>query len=58
MVEQEILFDYRLYEGRAVSKNAIKLLGIMGYSKEIISKAEALASHFLDLNDLRFALMT
>lgn len=51
VVEQEILFDYRLYEGRAVSKNAIKLLGIMGYSKEIISKAEALASHFLECGE-------
>lgn len=45
--ENNILFDYKLYSGRAVSKNAIKLLGIMGYSNEIIENANNLANDFL-----------
>jgi DNA mismatch repair ATPase MutS len=45
--ENEILFDYKLYEGRAVSKNAIKLLGMLGYSKDIIQNAEKAAEEFL-----------
>lgn len=44
--DQDILFDYRLYEGRAVSRNAIKLLGLIGYEKDIIEKAEAMAARF------------
>lgn len=47
IVEKEIQFDYKLYPGRAVSKNAIKLLGIIGYSEEIIQRAEQSASSFL-----------
>lgn len=48
---KEILFDYKLYEGRAISQNAIKLLGILGYSKEIISQAEKMAAHFLEYGE-------
>lgn len=47
IVENNILFDYKLLKGRAISKNAIKLLGIMGYSEEIIEKATDSANHFL-----------
>ena len=43
----QILFDYRLYKGKAVSKNAIKLLAMMGYPKEIIASAEGAAEEFL-----------
>lgn len=46
IVDNNILFDYKLYEGRAVSKNAIKLLSIMGYSNEIIERATDAANHF------------
>lgn len=45
--DNDILFDYKLYSGRAVSKNAIKLLEIMGYSKGIIEHANELANEFL-----------
>lgn len=45
--ENEIIFDYTLYQGRAVSKNAIKLLGMLGYSNQIISAAEKAADNFL-----------
>lgn len=47
IVENQILFDYKLYKGKAVSKNAIKLLSIMGYSKQIIDRATDAANHFL-----------
>lgn len=45
--ENEIVFDYMIYKGRAVSRNAIKLLGIMGYSKAIIDNASEAANEFL-----------
>lgn len=43
----QVLFDYKLYKGRAVSKNAIKLLKLLGYSKDIISEAEAAADEYM-----------
>lgn len=45
--EDTILFDYQLKEGRATSQNAIALLGILGYPKEIINEAKETAAHFL-----------
>ena len=53
VVEDDVLFNYKLYEGRAVSRNAIKLLGIMGYDKRIISRAEEAAKHFIDTGEWR-----
>jgi DNA mismatch repair ATPase MutS len=47
IVEDNVLFDYKLLKGRAISKNAIKLLGVMGYSKEIIESASESANGFL-----------
>lgn len=38
--ENQVLFDYQLYEGRATSKNAIKLLKMLGYDDEITERAE------------------
>ena len=35
-------------EGRAASRNAIRLLGIMGYESEIIAEAEKMAADFLE----------
>lgn len=46
--EHDILFNYKLYEGRAVSRNAIKLLSIIGYQEQIIQKAEDTARRFLE----------
>lgn len=51
IVDNNILFDYKLYEGKAVSKNAIKLLGIIGYSNDIIKKATNAANHFLSTGE-------
>jgi len=45
--EGDILFNYILREGRANSRNAIRLLGIMGYDQSIIQKAQRQAEEFL-----------
>ena len=44
----QITFDYRLYPGRAETRNAIKLLSIMGYSKDVVANAEKRAEDFLE----------
>ena len=51
IVDNNILFDYILYEGRAISKNAIKLLSIIGYSEDIITEATNSANHFLEVGE-------
>lgn len=47
----EITFDYQLRKGRAQSRNAIKLLGMMGYEEEIIARAEHRAEAFMETGD-------
>ncbi|MCI7812128.1 MAG: hypothetical protein SO016_05345 [Lachnospiraceae bacterium] len=49
--ENDITFNYLLYPGRATSRNAIKLLGIMGYDKTIIAHAEQAAQQFLETGE-------
>lgn len=46
--ENNILFDYKLYKGKAVSKNAIKLLNMMGYPKDVIESAQGAAEDFIN----------
>lgn len=48
VTEEEVLFDYRLRGGRANSRNAIKLLQMLGYDAQIIEAAEQGVQHFLD----------
>lgn len=48
IVDGDIQFDYKLHEGRATSKNAIQLLGMIGYSDSIINKANMFANSFLE----------
>lgn len=43
----DILFNYTLREGRASSRNAIRLLEIMGYDDSIIRRAQKQAEDFL-----------
>ena len=45
--KNDVRFDYHLYPGRAVSRNAIKLLSVMGYDGEVIQAAEEAAEYFL-----------
>ena len=46
--EGNVIFDYMLRSGKAISRNAIKLLGMMGYQRDIIENAEKLANTFLE----------
>lgn len=46
--DDDVLFNYKLYDGRAVSRNAIKLLKVMGYDSHIIKSAESAAQNFLE----------
>ena len=43
----DILFNYRLMKGKATTRNAIKLLGILGYEESIIKKANKRAEEFV-----------
>ena len=47
VVDNEIQFSYELMEGRATSRNAIKLLEIIGYNKDIVNKAQDRAEDFV-----------
>ncbi len=44
--DNDVTFDYILYPGRAVSRNAIKLLGVMGFEPSIIKEAMDAAKSF------------
>lgn len=47
IADNDIFFNYKIRNGRATTRNAIKLLGIMGYDADIIKKAETMAREFL-----------
>jgi DNA mismatch repair ATPase MutS len=47
IIGNEIIFDYKVHEGRSTTQNAIKLLGILGYSNDIVEKAQEKANRFL-----------
>ncbi len=46
IVDDNILFDYTIYEGCTKTRNAIKLLQLLGYDKDIVSRAETEANNF------------
>jgi DNA mismatch repair ATPase MutS len=43
-----VIFSYIIQKGKATSRNAIKLLEIIGYDKNIINKAEQRAERFIE----------
>lgn len=45
--EGDISFPYKLMEGRAATRNAIRLLSIMGYDEKMIEDAQEMAAHFM-----------
>jgi len=45
---KQVIFDYQLQKGRAVSRNAIKLLEMIGYQEEITRQATIEANYFLE----------
>lgn len=42
----DVVFNYKLKAGKATTRNAIKLLELLGYDREVIEKASAQAEHF------------
>lgn len=46
--DDDVLFSYKLLKGRATSRNAIKLLNVIGFDKEIVKNAEKMAEQFID----------
>lgn len=49
----DITFQYRLLEGKATTRNAIKLLKIIGYDETITGRAEEMAEIFLKTGQWR-----
>ena len=43
----DVIFNYRLMEGKATTRNAIKLLSVMGYDADVIKEAEDMAERFI-----------
>jgi hypothetical protein len=46
--EDEMLFDYRLREGKATSRNAIELLRLIGFDQRIVDRANERANRYLE----------
>lgn len=44
----DVVFNYRLLEGKATTRNAIRLLELLGYDAEIIRRANHQAEHFME----------
>ncbi len=51
--EGDVAFNYRLLEGKATTRNAIRLLEMMGYDAQITQRANVQAQHFLDTGEWR-----
>jgi DNA mismatch repair ATPase MutS len=45
--QEKIAFDYKIYPGQASTRNAIKLLKILGYDAEMVENAENRAGEFI-----------
>lgn len=43
---KDVSFSYKLHEGPATTRNAIRLLGAVGFAPEVTGRAEALAEDF------------
>lgn len=48
VVEGDVLFNYKLQNGPATTRNAIKLLETIGYDNDMIMEANEQAEHFLE----------
>lgn len=48
VTDDEVVFDFKLYTGPAITRNAIKLLKTIGYDSTIINAAERSAGYFLN----------
>ncbi len=48
ILNDDISFNFLFTPGKAVSKNAIRLLGMLGFSEKIVADARAMADRFLE----------
>ncbi len=48
IADGDIRFPYRLMPGKASTRNAIRLLSMMGYEEDIITQAEQMAAQFAE----------
>ena len=46
--EDDVIFDYRLREGKAMTRNAIKLLHMIGYDPKIVERAQERVEYFVE----------
>ncbi len=46
-VENDVVFNYKIKEGKATSKNAIKLLTVMGFDEHVVDNAKVIADRFI-----------
>ncbi len=51
--EDDVLFDYKLRKGTAMTRNAIKLLRMIGYQPQIVQNAEQSVDDFLTTGEWR-----
>lgn len=56
ITDDEIRFDYRLKEGRTMTRNAIRLLALMGFEETIIEDAQRMAEQMLKQDRTRIHL--
>ncbi len=47
IVDGDVCFSYQIKQGKATTRNAIKLLSVMGYDESVIGEAEAMSERFL-----------
>lgn len=43
----DVRFSYQIKDGKATTRNAIKLLSVMGYDESVIGEAEAMSERFM-----------
>ncbi len=46
VLENKVIFNYQLKEGRATTRNAIKLLEVLGYEERVVKNAGEAAAEF------------
>ena len=49
--DNDIVFNYHINAGKATSRNAIRLLSLMGYDDSIVSNADRIASEFINTGE-------
>ncbi|MBP3784224.1 MAG: hypothetical protein J6I68_13345 [Butyrivibrio sp.] len=48
VTDNDVKFDYMIKSGPATTRNAIKLLGVLGYEKTLVDNAQKMADGFLE----------